>query len=249
VRLTLRRPGVAASWDVDVARASVKLPIIESSSMGEIAYLHLQGFPTTDLPDEMRQSLVDFERAGARALVLDLRGNAGGRLDVGTAIAGFFLPQDTPVYQQTTRRGQTATRVTTGERIWNRPMVVLVDEVTASMGEILAAALQEEKAATVIGSSTAGSVAGSIVVPLMDGSALQVTTLRITSGRGTPLNTVGVQPDVVIEPTTADAQAGRDTVLDAGLNLLRSRLADDSKARAANGPAAGQPAGAAQSAP
>jgi C-terminal processing protease CtpA/Prc len=130
-------------------------------------------------------------------------------------------------------------------------MVVLVDEVTASMGEILAAALQEEKAATVVGSPTAGSVAGSIVVPLMDGSALQVTTLRITSGKGTPLNSIGVVPDVTIETTVADAQAGRDTVLDAGLGLLRSKLADEPPMRAANAPAAAaeQSAGAAQPAP
>jgi carboxyl-terminal processing protease len=251
VRLTVRRPGVAAAWDVDVARASVKLPVIESRSIGEVAYVHLQGFPTTDLPGEMRQSLLNFERSGARALVLDLRGNAGGRLDVGTEIASFFLPQETPVYQQTTRRGQIGTRVTSGERIWSRPMVVLVDEVTASMGEILAAALQEEKAATIVGSPTAGSVAGSIVVPLMDGSALQVTTLRITSGKGTPLNSIGVVPDVTVETTVADAQAGRDTVLDAGLGLLRSKLADEPPMRAANAPAAAaeQSAGAAQPAP
>jgi carboxyl-terminal processing protease len=94
------------------------------------------------------------------------------------------------------------------------------------MGEILAAALQEGRVASVVGTTTAGEVAGSIVVPLSDGSAIQVTTLRIDSGFGTVLNNIGVIPNIDVEMTVNDAQAGVDRQLDAALTQVRSMVSD-----------------------
>jgi carboxyl-terminal processing protease len=246
VRLTVQRPGVADEWQIDVARASIKIPVIESRMIGDLGYIHLAGFPTVDLPKEFQAALMQLRQQGAKALVLDLRGNSGGRLDVGTQIASYLLPQNTPLYRQTTRRGQTATMTAMNQRIWDRPMVALVDDATASMGEILAAALQED-GTTLIGITTAGSVAGSIVVPLSDGSALQITTLRIDSGQGTRLNTVGVQPDLRIEQTNDDSRVGRDHPLDTAVDVLHTRLAQETQSPSATVPnqsGMAQPAGA-----
>jgi len=247
VRLTVQRPGVESEWDMDIARASIKIPVIESRMIGDLGYIHLTGFPTTDLPGEFRSALLQLGQQGAKALVFDLRGNSGGRLDVGTQIASYFLPQNTPLYRQTTRRGQTTTMTALNQqRIWDKPMVALIDDGTASMGEIMAAALQEESGTTLIGGTTAGSVAGSIVVPLSDGSALQITTLRIDSGQGTHLNTIGVQPDLKIEQTTEDSRIGRDHALDTAVDVLHTRLANDFQPQAGSvsGPSTpAQPAG------
>ena len=160
-----------------------------------------------------------------KALALDLRGNSGGRLDVGTLIAEMFLPEGTAIYRQTTRRGQVATRTSSASEGWSGPLVVLVDDATASMGEILAAAIQEYGVARVVGETSSGSVAGSIVFPLSDGAAVQITTLRIDSGKGVILNNIGVIPDIPIELLPENVMAGEDPQLDAALAELRSELA------------------------
>ena len=106
--------------------------------------------------------------------------------------------------------------------VWTKPLVVLIDSGTASMGEILAAALKEQAGATLIGATTAGAVAGSIVVPLSDGSAVQVTTLRIDSSRGTVLNVIGLRPDIAIPTPEGAARGTTDTVMDAAMAHLRN---------------------------
>jgi len=241
VKLTIERPGVNGSRDVDIARSTIYVPTIESRMIGDIAYLHIDSFPTAELPREVFQELDHFRTEGAKALILDLRDNSGGRLDVGTQIAGYFLPENTPVYQQTTRRGVQTTATSAAGQVWNRPTVVLINDGTASMGEILAAALQEGKVATLIGTTTSGEVAGSIVVPLSDGSAIQVTTLRIDSGLGTVLNNIGVQPNIDVEFTVDDARAGLDHQLDAAVNYLRRQVADTSVTSSVPNSTPGQP--------
>src|ERR687883_268916 len=94
------------------------------------------------------------------------------------------------------------------------PLVVLVNEATASMGEIFAAALQEHGAATVVGSTTAGDVARAQLHPLPDGSALMVTEMEIRSPTGKVLNKLGVVPDDMVAVDPAAALPGAGPVLD-----------------------------------
>jgi carboxyl-terminal processing protease len=99
-------------------------------------------------------------------------------------------------------------------------LVVLVDGRTESMGEIFAAALHEQRLATLVGTTTAGSVAGGLLFPLGDGSALDVTAYEITTATGVLLNRVGVEPDVHVDGTRATSEHGEDPVLDRALELL-----------------------------
>lgn len=222
VWLTIDRPGTEEPWDVPIVRGAIRIPTVESRKIGNIGYLRIEGFPAPALFGEVAAELASLEASGVEGLVLDLRSNSGGRLDVGTSVAGLFLPEGTPLYRQTTRRGQATTKTVATGLSWSKPLAVLVDDGTASMAELLAAAIQEQGLATVIGTTTAGSVAGSLVVPLSDGSALQVTTLRLDSGLGRVLNRVGVHPDVEVELTLADVQRGTDRPLDSAMNHLES---------------------------
>jgi carboxyl-terminal processing protease len=226
VNLSIQRPGAAAALNLDIARGTIAIPTLEARMIGDIAYLHIDSFPTSELPHEVLAELQNFRSEGAKGLILDLRDNSGGRLDVGSEIAGYFLPENTPLYQQTTRRGQQKTTTSGGSPIWTAPMVVLINDGTASMGEILASALQEGKVATLLGTTTAGEVAGSIVVPLSDGSALQVTTLRIDSGEGTVLNNIGVHPDIELAASVDDVRNGVDGQMQEALSRLRTQLGE-----------------------
>jgi len=225
VKLTMRRAGRPEPFEVEVERASIRVESIESKIIDQIGYINLRGFPRPALYQELMDELTWLEAAGARALVLDLRGNGGGRLDVGARVAGLFLPEGSPLYRQTSRSGETRSYAVASQARWTKPMAVLVDEGSASMAELLAAAIQEQGVGPVLGTRTAGSVAGSVVEPLSDGSALQITVLRIDSGLGRVLNNVGLQPDVEVRPAPA-AGGGPppDAPLVAALNHLQQRI-------------------------
>jgi carboxyl-terminal processing protease len=167
------------------------------------------------------QALGEFRAQGLRELVIDLRGNTGGRLDVGMEVLGLFMP-DTDAYVEVTRAGRRTVRT---PQVAHTPAAgmttaVLVDAATASMGEIFASAMQEHQVARVVGTTTAGSVAAGRVFALADGSALQVTVYRLESSAGRPINAVGVQPDIPVERTPLDVRSGRDPQLHAALAYL-----------------------------
>jgi carboxyl-terminal processing protease len=224
VRLTVARQGDPVR-DIEIVRASIRIQSLEARVIGDVGYLRIQDFPVPALYDDVAAELTKFNQMGVKGLILDLRANTGGRTDVGARVAGLFLNEGTPVYQRTTRRGQAATQVApdTGIR-WNKPIVALIDGGTASMGEILAAALQEQGIARMVGETTAGVVAGAIVVPLSDGAAIQVTTVRIDSGLGRVLNNIGVEPDIPVEETADSLRTGADVQLDSALGVLRAEI-------------------------
>jgi carboxyl-terminal processing protease len=224
VTLQIRRPGATADMTIAIVRGTIQIPNLVADVMDDVGVLRLSSFPATRLDEDVAAELARFNDMGAKALVLDLRGNPGGRLDTGVRIASLFLRNGAPVYRETTRSGRMTMRVSSAGPMWTKPIVVLIDRGTASMGELLAAALKEQAGATLIGSNTAGAVAGSITVPLSDGSAMQITTVRIDSSLGAMLNVDGIHPDVNVSPRDPGASRATDPVLDAALTYLRGRV-------------------------
>jgi len=239
VQLTIASTGNTDPRSVDVRRAPVRIPSIQSDMLGTIAYLRIEEFYSPDLPNLVLPALQSFRSQAAQGLILDLRGNPGGRLDLGVQVAGYFLPAGAPVYQLTHPGSRTQTATATTTRAWDKPVVVLVDDGTASMGEILASALREDIGAQLVGTKTSGAVAASQIFPLTDGSAVQITTDRIDSGKGAILNRIGLAPDLSVNPigtatpagTTAPDQTGNITAMssntvpkDQALNLALTAI-------------------------
>jgi carboxyl-terminal processing protease len=209
-----------------VPRAEIHLQFVKDKLVqDDIGYVQLRGFPEPSVISTLEQDVTAFQAEGVHGLVLDLRGNSGGRIDVGTRLLAHFLPDNTTVYREVDRGGQTSTHATHGGTQYALPLVVLVDGGTASMGEIFASAVQEHGAATIIGADTAGSVAAAQVFGLSDGSGLQVTVFDILSGDGKPLNKVGVVPDEVVQPDGADLANGADPVLERAVAVLHDQIA------------------------
>jgi carboxyl-terminal processing protease len=158
-----------------------------------------------------------------RGLVLDLRGNSGGRLDVGTRLLSHFLPAGSSIYEEIDRSGRDRLRYSrSGLEQFGLPLVILVDGGTASMGEIFASAVQEHGAATIVGTTTAGSVAAAQIFGLPDGAGLQVTVYEIRAADGKELNRVGVAPDDVVDAETDQLAGGSDPVLSRAVDILRN---------------------------
>src|SRR3954470_11056839 len=222
VRVRVRRAAGGAEQDVTLNRAQVNVPFVDSRTIGDVGYVALRGFPEPSVVDAVERAVVAVQAQGVRGLVFDLRGNSGGRLDVGTQLLARFVA-DGPAYQIADRQGHPEVHQLQGSRpIVTVPLAVLVDEGTASMGELFAATIQERGAGRVLGATTAGSVAASVVQPLGDGSALQLSVEHILTGMGRTLDRVGVTPDQAVPLDTADVQRGRDPQLDAAITYLHT---------------------------
>jgi carboxyl-terminal processing protease len=227
VQIVVRRDSDPKELTFTVERAEIHLQFVKQRAIeDDIGYVSLRGFPEPSVVDTIEQDVSKFQAAGVQGLVLDLRGNSGGRIDVGTRLLGHFLAPGSSVYEEVDRGGETRTHFSPrGGAQYNLPLVVLVDGGTASMGEIFASAVQEHGAATILGSNTAGSVAAAQVFGLPDGAGLQVTVYEIRSADGKPLNKVGVVPDEVIDPDPVAVANGDDPVLGRAVEILHDQLA------------------------
>lgn len=227
VSVTLQRGPGAAAESVTIGRRPIQIPAIFQARVLDsgIGYLQLYQFVNhtgADFRGALERMLAD----GMRALVLDVRANHGGYLHELTAVLDTLLPPGKPVYRETTRNGfmRTVTTSATPLLLPSVPVIVLVDEGSASAAELLSAALQEHHRATVIGAKTSGAVEASVLIDLSDGSALSVTVQRLSTGLGKRLEGTGVAPDVTIPQVSNDLEQGRDTQLVRGIAIARQRL-------------------------
>jgi carboxyl-terminal processing protease len=203
-----------------------------------IGYLQLTGFQKTSA-EELDRALATLSNQGMRALVLDLRGNPGGLLNVAVEIAERFIDQGLVVTTRGRAHGQTQSLATRGAARWRLPIYVLVDRDSASASEILAGALQDHNRATIIGARTYGKGSVQSIFSLRSAPAgLKLTTAKFYSPRNRPYSEQGVQPDIPITVRVSAKPAGRasaarddysqgdperDTVLAAAIRTARER--------------------------
>jgi carboxyl-terminal processing protease len=217
VKLTVLRPKTGEQLEFNLTRASIKYDFISTGMVQDsVAYVRIRGFSEPSIADRFEQ-FMDSLPSSTRGLVIDLRGNSGGRIDVGLRILNHFIDTG-PLFDQVDRSGRHRVQNAIGPGLRRSlPVAVLTDEGSASMSEIFASALREHGVARIIGKPTAGVVAGAQAFPLSDGSALLVTVMEIFSGNGERLNRVGVQPDQVVETSQEDFENGRDVPLEAAV--------------------------------
>lgn len=223
VRLVIRRHGEPNPLELSVVRAQISPPSVEASLLPNgIGYVRIYAF-TSEVPGQVSQALDGFDRKGARAWIFDLRNNGGGSLQAETRLLSELVPEGT-LFTLWDRSGQRTAFSADGSSYRGRvpPVVVLVNEGTASGGEVFAAAVQDYRLGRVVGSRTAGCVGTGRIARLPDGSGLQVTVGKIYTGASNRmLNKLGLIPDVEVAMTVEDLVRGRDPQLDAALQLAR----------------------------
>ena len=225
VTLTVRRGGVAEPVVKTMTRATISIEWLRARILdGGIGYLQIRQFAIPDALPLFNKAMDRFAEANIKALVIDVRNNPGGSVATGEEILSRLLPDDKPLYRQVERRSGERTVSTWGD-YWGRdiPIAVLANGGSGSMSEILAAALQENGAARVIGTKTAGAVAAGVPVPLADGSGLLVTVQTITTPSGKVINEVGLEPDQVVELDADLFRAGKDNQLEAAVGYAREQ--------------------------
>ncbi len=165
---------------------------------------------------ELQRAVATLRQQKAEAFVLDLRGNPGGLLEAAVEVSSRFLRRGVVVYEVDAegaeKRFSVRPRVVVEE-----PLVVLVDEDTASAAEIVAGALQDQGRSVLVGRATRGKGSVQLAYQLSDGSSLHVTASLWLTPERRQINGVGLEPDVVVEAAAGD----QDEVLEAGLEVLR----------------------------
>ena len=206
VSLEISRPGRKGIFQVTLTRAQIELPslsyTIKDESQMRVGYIKLDEF-SSHAAEQMKQAIKDLNDKQASAFVLDLRGNPGGLLLASVDIARMWMDKGA-IVQTVDRKGGDRRFSANGTSLTDRPLVVLVDENSASASEILAAALQENKRATLVGTRTFGKGTVQSVHSLTDGSGLAVTIARYYPPDGVSINKKGVAPDISQELTIED---------------------------------------------
>ena len=208
VTLGLRRKGEVVI--VPLKRARIEINAVESrlntSADGtKVGYIRLKQF-NAKASREMRAAIRKLEQQGAQGFVLDLRSNPGGLLEASVDIARQWLDEGTIVSTKT-RDGIQDIRRATGNAVTDRPVVVLVNEGSASASEILSGALQDNKRAVLVGQKTFGKGLVQSVRGLSDGSGLTVTIAKYLTPKGTDIHKNGIRPDVPVELSEEEIQS------------------------------------------
>jgi len=197
VVLGLRRKGEILN--VPLTRARIEINAVKSAlntaaNGSRIGYIRLKQF-NANASREMRAAIQDLEGQDAQGYVLDLRSNPGGLLEASIDIARQWLNKGTIVSTRT-REGIRDVRRATGSAITDKPMVVLIDQGSASASEILSGALQENERAQLVGQKTFGKGLVQAVRGLSDGSGMTVTIAKYLTPNGTDIHQNGIKPDV-----------------------------------------------------
>jgi carboxyl-terminal processing protease len=201
VKLTVAREGQTLTFDVKRDKIEIH-PVrysFQSTSNGGVGYIRLNQF-SGNAAAEMRAAIRELDQKKVSGYILDLRLNPGGLLYSSAEIARMWMNEGTIV--TTINRTGEVDRLTAGRgQLTDKPLVVLVDQGSASASEILAGALQDNKRAVIVGEKTFGKGLVQSVHPLQDGSGLAVTVARYHTPSGRDINKKGIEPDVKISLT------------------------------------------------
>jgi carboxyl-terminal processing protease len=162
-----------------------------------IGYIRLNQF-SANAAQEISNAITNLEKQGAKAYILDLRNNPGGLLQAGIEIARLWLDEGTIVYT-VNRQGNLDSFTALGPALTDSPLVVLVNQGTASASEILAGALQDNQRATLIGEKTFGKGLIQSLFELPDGAGLAITVAKYETPNHKDIHKLGIMPDQVVE--------------------------------------------------
>lgn len=222
VNITVERQGSSKPFKVNLVRdkivvKSVKYELLEN----KIGYIKLSQFQENS-SQELRNALSQLESENGiklKGVVLDLRNNPGGLLGEAIEVVDEFIDQGLIVSVKGRTEGQEREYYATKNGDFQEyPIVVIVNDGSASASEVVAEALQDNKRATILGTNTFGKGSVQTIIRLEDGSGLKLTTAKFYAPSGRSISEVGVTPDVIVENKSSE---DKDEQLDTAVEILR----------------------------
>mgnify|MGYP000315349846 CR=1 FL=1 len=227
VILLIDRDGWEEPRRITVTRAEITIPTIDwEMKEDDVAYIHLYNF-NANAPQAFYKASFDLLMQGSRGLVLDLRGNSGGYLEVANNIAGWFLKRGSLIVTERFPNGEDRRFHANGGGAWGRtPVVLLVDGSSASASEIVAGALRDQLGVTIVGEKTFGKGTVQEMETLSDGSKVKISVAEWVTPEGYTINESGIEPDVKVPVTAEDIEAGNDPQLEKAVEILKEQAKD-----------------------
>lgn len=199
VTLSIFREGWKDTKDFTIIRDIIKIKSVKSKVLeNNIGYIKLSQFQEQTSAD-LAVALKQLTDAKVNSLVLDLRNDPGGLLNSAIDVSSQFLPKGKLVVYTKTRTGEKSEFYTSGETIFTPPMIVLVNQGSASASEIVAGALKDWNRAVILGVQTFGKGSVQTVIPLSGGAGLRLTTAKYYTPKGTSIQNTGITPDIIVK--------------------------------------------------
>jgi carboxyl-terminal processing protease len=216
VTLNIFREGWTEPKDIPIVRDIIKIKSVKSKMLkDDIGYIKLTQFQEMT-SDDLTKALKDLKEKGMKSIILDLRNDPGGLLNSAVDVAGQFLPPKKLVVYIKGRTGDKIEYFTEGDdpTYTDLPMVVLVNQGSASASEIVAGALKDWNRAVIVGVQTFGKGSVQTLIPLSDGAGLRLTTAKYYTPSGVSIQNVGITPDIIVKLEAKDGK---------GISVIREK--------------------------
>ena len=221
VTLLLRHVSNATTESIEIERDIIQLESVNLlMQVGRIGHLKLSGFTGTT-GEELEKALERFERSQGVGLVVDVRNNPGGLVSAVVDATSQFVGDGLVLYQVDAQGNRRNWGVKSGGKALDVPMVVLVNEFSASASEVFTGAIVDNDRATIIGTKTFGKGSVNQLYPLEDGSGVGFTTARWYTPGGSLIEGEGITPDIVLEPNDDEDD---DIHLDRAIEILKEEI-------------------------
>lgn len=225
VVLTIFREGWRETKDIKIIRDTIKIEAVKwELKDGDIAYLQILYFNQSLLSD-FKKIAYEILASPAKKIVLDLRNNPGGYLEVSKDIAGWFLEngQIITVEDFGKKKAQEFHKADGNEKFADYPTVILINGGSASASEILAGAIRDNRSVKLVGEKSFGKGSVQEVVELQDGqSFLKITVAKWLTPKGDLISEVGLNPDEKVDIIDDDFESGRDPQMDKALEIIKT---------------------------
>lgn len=202
VTIAIKREGVPEPMEYTLTRALIKVPNVKKMILkDDIGYIKIMGFTNENTSKDLRDALISLREQGMKSLILDVRDNPGGLLSQAVGVADEFLSWGTIVSIK--GRGPLESNIYSanlpGEGI-GFPLVVLINEGSASASEIVAGAIKDHQRGILMGTSTFGKGTVQNAIPLENGGAIWLTTAKYYTPSGKSIESEGIKPNIEVRP-------------------------------------------------
>jgi len=225
VKITIQREGEKKPLDFELVRSKIVIASVESKMLdGNIAYVKIVTFGDKTTA-ELKAALTDLMAKNPAGMVLDLRNNGGGYLTTAIEVVSQFVKEGVVMYEEYGDGTKNSFTAIPGGMATDIPLVVLVNEGTASASEITAGAIQDYLRGKLVGTVTYGKGSVQNWLPLNDNEgAVRITVARWLTPKERQINEKGLTPEFIVEITEADVKAEKDPQLEKAVDLLKMMI-------------------------
>ena len=230
VNLALYRESLNKTITVSLTRENITVPTVDGEALPgrpDIAYINISQF-ASDTGTELKDTLDTMNIKKFKGMILDMRYNHGGELNAAVQVASYFIPEG-PVVYIVDKQGNVDTKMSTGTYL-GMPVVVLVNEESASAAEIVAGAIKDKGTASLVGVKTFGKGIVQTIFPLDGGTSVKLTTAKYLTPNKVDIHKKGIEPDVKVElekgqqATISPTDTNFDPQLQKALQTLQGKL-------------------------